>query len=60
MSGVAMCQNSDCPHHESCWRFNAAPNAARQSYIIPVLEDDKKCEYFLPMSFEQAQIKNNQ
>ena len=47
MPDISMCQNVDCPFHESCYRFNATPSDY-QSYadFAPV---DGACEYYEKM-----------
>lgn len=43
-----MCQGTDCPLKEQCYRFKAVPNKHRQSMFMPVPYDHEKkeCKYF--------------
>ena len=41
-----MCQGTDCPHKETCYRFTAKPNEYRQAYFVEPPIKDGKCEMY--------------
>jgi hypothetical protein len=49
---ITMCQRTDCPSRDKCWRYRTTEKMATtggeyQSYFTPELAGDK-CEYFIP------------
>lgn len=48
MPDISMCQNSDCPSAEKCYRFMAVPNEYWQSLSDFRPNDGEiKCKYFM-------------
>ncbi len=41
-----MCQGTNCPYKESCYRFTAKPSEYMQSYFIKPPFKDGKCEMY--------------
>ena len=47
MPDISMCDNTQCPSKEYCYRFTAIPSKFMQSYASFTLEDDEmSCSYF--------------
>lgn len=46
MPDISMCRNSNCPKHETCYRFTAVPNPKRQVYA-GFKPTDNVCMYFI-------------
>lgn len=49
MADITMCTNEKCTLSKTCYRFNAAENPYRQSYLAEPKKDceDRKYEYYL-------------
>ena len=46
MPDITMCEGTDCPHKENCYRYIAEPSEFRQSYFsIPPIKDGK-CDHY--------------
>ena len=46
MPDITMCQGTDCPHKEKCYRYTAKPSEFRQSYFsIPPIKNGK-CDHY--------------
>jgi hypothetical protein len=49
MPDISMCNNSECPSKECCFRFTAEPSEFCQSYTNFTLESDEvSCSFFMP------------
>lgn len=46
MADITMCQGTDCPLKENCYRFLATPSRDRQSYFVTPPVKDGKCHEF--------------
>lgn len=47
MPDITMCEGTDCPHKEKCYRFTAEPSEFMQSYFeTPPIKDDGKCDHY--------------
>ena len=48
MADITMCEGTNCPLKENCYRFNAESNDLYQSYFTEVPFDKKTndCEYY--------------
>lgn len=46
MSDITMCEGTDCPMKEKCYRFTAPINEYRQSYFVNVPLKDGECEHY--------------
>ena len=42
---ITMCQGTDCPHKEKCYRYTAKPSEY-QSYFMEAPIQDEKCEMY--------------
>jgi hypothetical protein len=57
MPDIAMCKNNKCPSRKLCYRFDATPNAHRQSYGSFGPEgDEQACDSFIVI--EEAHSSN--
>lgn len=43
---ITLCQGTNCPHKETCYRFTATPNEYRQAYFTEAPIKDGKCEMY--------------
>jgi hypothetical protein len=45
-----MCEGTDCPLKETCYRYTAIANEFRQTYLfdIPFDKEKEKCEFYWP------------
>jgi hypothetical protein len=45
-----MCEGTNCPLKETCYRHTAIANEFRQSYFfdVPFDEEKEKCDYYWP------------
>lgn len=50
MPDISMCNHSECPMAQACYRFKAKPSD-RQCYFEP---PEVPCEYFWPMEDEHG------
>ena len=51
MPDISMCEGTDCPLKESCYRFTAYPSQYMQSYFTtPPIKKDGTCEYYWPVT----------
>ena len=41
-----MCEGTNCPLKEKCYRYKAVPSKYRQCYFMEIPYADGKCEYF--------------
>ena len=57
MPDITMCEGTDCPHKEKCYRFTAEPSKFRQSYFAEPPIKDGKCDHYWG---EQAEAIWNQ
>lgn len=48
MPDIAMCNGTNCPLKETCYRFKAKPCEYQTYFMTPPLEDGK-CEYYWKM-----------
>ncbi len=46
MADITMCNNTDCPRKNKCYRFTAIANKYRQSYFADKM-DWNTCTYFI-------------
>ena len=46
MADITMCQNSQCPLFDSCYRAQAKPSQYRQSYAV--FEGGENCDSYIP------------
>jgi hypothetical protein len=45
MADITMCEGTDCPHKDECYRHTAPVNEYRQSYFVVVpLKEDGTCD----------------
>jgi hypothetical protein len=56
---ITMCQRTDCPSRDKCWRHTAQPNALGQSFFAPPYLPivDGKCEQFISDRFREERDK---
>lgn len=47
MVDIAMCERSDCPKHDRCYRYTAKPDELLQTYLITEKVGDE-CDMFWP------------
>lgn len=45
MPDISMCNGTDCPHKENCYRFTAKPSEYQTYFVEPPIEDGK-CDYY--------------
>lgn len=57
MPDITMCEGTDCPHKEKCYRYTAKPSEFRQSYFAEPPIKDGKCDHYWG---EQAEAIWNQ
>jgi hypothetical protein len=50
MADIAMCEGTDCPLKQSCYRHTAEANEFRQSYLfdVPFDKEKIKCDFYWP------------
>ncbi len=46
MADITMCEGTNCPKKETCYRFTAKPSEYRQSYFTTPPINGDVCEYF--------------
>lgn len=46
MPDISMCNGTNCPSKDECYRFRAVPNEPWQSYFMTPPIEDGRCEYF--------------
>lgn len=46
MPDITMCEGTNCPHKEKCYRFTAKPSEFRQSYFVEPPIKDGKCDHY--------------
>lgn len=47
MPDITMCEGTNCPKKETCYRYKATPGKYRQSYFAnPPIKDDGSCEHY--------------
>lgn len=46
MPDIAMCEGTDCPYKEACYRYTATPSEFMQSYSITPPIKDGKCDHY--------------
>jgi hypothetical protein len=50
MPDISMCATASCPVRQACFRYRAAPNDRRQSYMAPeAWAEDNPCHYLMPI-----------
>ena len=50
MPDITMCENHACPSAKKCYRHEAKPDPARQSYTSYAVPKGRvKCEYYMPV-----------
>lgn len=60
MPDISMCNNTQCPSKEYCYRFTATPSLVWQSYGFFTLEQDEdKCDMFYPNGVESTKCRLN-
>lgn len=57
MADISMCEGTECPLKEECYRFSA-PKSMYQSYFVevPYDKEQKKCDYYWKQ--DNNKIKN--
>jgi hypothetical protein len=50
MPDISMCQNTDCPKHKTCWRFNAPRNLQWQAFAEFKPDSEGNCDFYIPMA----------
>ena len=60
MSDITMCEGTNCPHKEKCYRFTAKPSEYQYYFIEPPIKDGK-CEYYWGENAQSVwnQLKKN-
>jgi hypothetical protein len=50
MPDMSMCEGTDCPLKETCYRYTAMANEFRQTYLfdIPFDKEKGKCDFYWP------------
>jgi len=50
MPDMSMCEGTDCPLKETCYRYTAKANEFRQSYLfdVPFDKEKEKCNFYWP------------
>jgi hypothetical protein len=50
MPDMSMCQGTDCPLKETCYRYTAIANEFRQTYLfdVPYDKEKEKCDFYWP------------
>jgi hypothetical protein len=46
MPDITMCDGTNCPHKEKCYRYTANPSEFRQSYFAEPPIKDGKCDHY--------------
>jgi len=48
MPDITLCEGTDCPLKETCYRYKATPSEYRQSYFQepPYNKEEGKCEHY--------------
>lgn len=46
MPDIAMCNGTNCPHKEKCYRFTAKPSEYQTYFLDPPIEEDGKCDHY--------------
>ena len=46
MSDITMCEGTDCPMKETCYRYTAKVNNLYQAYFCEVPLKDGKCDMY--------------
>lgn len=46
MADITMCEGTNCPLKDRCYRHTAPENPYRQSYFMGVPVKDGECEYY--------------
>ena len=50
MADITMCQDSGCPHRDSCYRKLAKANPRGQSFFMKSPREDDWCSFYWPVS----------
>ena len=50
MPDLTMCEGTNCPLKETCYRYKATASEFRQSYFsdLPYDKEEEKCDYYFP------------
>ena len=46
MADITMCEGTNCPKKETCYRFTAKPDEDRQSYFMTPPNNGDSCDQF--------------
>lgn len=48
MADITMCDGTDCPLKETCYRFKAKPDEYRQAFFVevPIDHTNMECKYY--------------
>jgi hypothetical protein len=48
MADITMCEGTECPLKESCYRYRATPNEYWQAYFteVPYNREKQECEHY--------------
>jgi len=59
MSDITMCEGTNCPHKEKCYRFTAKPSEYQYYFIEPPIKDGKCDMYWGDAEVIWNQLKKN-
>lgn len=59
MPDITMCEGTNCPIKETCYRFKAQPSTYQSYFTEPPINSNGECEYYLEL-YDRTKLKHNE